>query len=286
MSKITLSWVNLSNIHTSQKVYKSLTTFDSDTLPVALATLSKVDRSYVDNDVVAGLSYYYAVSTVSGSGELVSAVKKVDAVSGSGDVYWSSVKTLMHFDGNLNNEAGSVWSAPASTYEAGKFSSAARIAAPMTSTNTVAAKDFTVELIYKGNLSGTAAAFPYIFGFAPASQTWGVGAIVLGTNRSDTGNKVSVYIYGKTTIIADVNINDDVFHTICLCRVGNTLRLFIDGVVVGSSDATSFSVGATTTLIGSGSNYINCLIDEFRITEGVGRYVSDYTPATEPFTNY
>lgn len=286
MSKITLSWTNLSNIHTSQNIYKSLTTFDSDTLPVALATLSKGDRSYVDNDVVAGLSYYYAVSTVSDSGELVSAVKKVDAVSGSGDAYWGSVKTLMHFDGNLNNEASSVWSTPSVTYETGKFSSAARIAAPMTSTNTVAAKDFTVELIYKGNLSGTAALYPHIFGFGTSPQGWGAGTIALNTNRNDTGNKVSVYIYGKTTIIADVNINDDVFHTICLCRVGNTLRLFIDGVVVGSSDVAGISVGGVTTLIGSGANYINCLIDEFRITDGVGRYTSSYSPATEPFMNY
>ena len=71
-----------------------------------------------------------------------------------------------------------------------------------------------------------------------------------------------------------------------------SLKIFINGVQEGSQSSVSFSnntsqpltVGAITTATGWNENYyVNGYIDEFRITKGIARYTSNFTPPTAAF---
>lgn len=85
MAKIVLSWENDSNIHSHQKIYKSLSAFDSNTLPSDVVTIGRDVRVYEDTDVVEGFTYYYAVATVDWNGaEYLSDVLEVEAVESGG----------------------------------------------------------------------------------------------------------------------------------------------------------------------------------------------------------
>lgn len=76
-----------------------------------------------------------------------------------------------------------------------------------------------------------------------------------------------------------------------LSRVSGVSRLFIDGVQAGSSYSDSNNYAGTRYRYGNTSaadNFDNIhggWLDECRITKGVGRYSSNFTPPTAPFPN-
>lgn len=75
-----------------------------------------------------------------------------------------------------------------------------------------------------------------------------------------------------------------------ICRASGSTRMFVDGVQVGSTYADSTNYTAADWVIGhntaAGSmRDFNGRIDELRITKGIGRYTSNFTPPTTPFPN-
>jgi hypothetical protein len=80
------------------------------------------------------------------------------------------------------------------------------------------------------------------------------------------------------------------WYHLALVRDGNTLRFFIDGVQQGTSDVTGVSlasesacyIGSLENLIANYNPFLGRL-DEARLTVGVPRYTSDFTPPTEAF---
>ena len=80
---------------------------------------------------------------------------------------------------------------------------------------------------------------------------------------------------------------------VAVSRVGNTLYLFNNGVLVDSEDVTgvTFNDSGSAPLIGTGRNggipvanwSWNGHLDEFRITKGVGRYSANFTPPAAAF---
>jgi hypothetical protein len=107
----------------------------------------------------------------------------------------------------------------------------------------------------------------------------------------DTPQGVVVYL--NNDIIPDVNggtITPDQWHHVCLVRSGNDLRSFIDGQQVGTTAAFAGPIipSDATLRIGwdSGANTpFNGHIDELRISKGIARYTSNFTPPTAPFPN-
>jgi hypothetical protein len=70
----------------------------------------------------------------------------------------------------------------------------------------------------------------------------------------------------------------------------STVRLFIDGQNTGLNwTSSSLALNNTETLIGSewtrSAGFLNAYIDDLRITKGVARYTSNFTPPTAPFPN-
>lgn len=73
----------------SQKVYRSESPFNVDSLPSVLATVGASDIDYADTTETAGLAYYYAISTVLGSREVLSQVINITASGEAVDAPWS-----------------------------------------------------------------------------------------------------------------------------------------------------------------------------------------------------
>lgn len=72
---------------------------------------------------------------------------------------------------------------------------------------------------------------------------------------------------------------------------GGTASVWIDGALVASAASATQSLAISTLQLGAvrtGSTERRWLgyIDEFRFTNGVGRYSSTYTPASQPFPNF
>lgn len=82
------------------------------------------------------------------------------------------------------------------------------------------------------------------------------------------------------------SILDGNWHHIAITRSSGTSRMFFDGVVQGASvsDTTSY-VSAHNMQIGSSGVYgdLNGYIDDLRITKGIARYTSNFTPPTAAF---
>ena len=75
---------------------------------------------------------------------------------------------------------------------------------------------------------------------------------------------------------------------IAITRIGTIVKMFVNGVQIGSSltVTTSFLDPSNSLKIGyyyNSSYGINAKIDEFRVTKGVSRYSANFTPPTAPF---
>ena len=84
------------------------------------------------------------------------------------------------------------------------------------------------------------------------------------------------------------------WYHIALTRQGQTLRGFVDGLqfatqTIDESNIFNLSLGFAMGIGGNSwdeqLSYTSDYIDELRITKGVARYTSNFTPPTEPFPN-
>jgi len=103
------------------------------------------------------------------------------------------------------------------------------------------------------------------------------------------GGNLDVYINGSQ-IITGSRPSTDAWHHIALTRDGTSLKLFVDGTQLGSTSTAS--LGADQTAYGlvfggdaTGRNGIEGHIDEFRLTFGKARYISNFVPAAKSFPN-
>jgi len=82
------------------------------------------------------------------------------------------------------------------------------------------------------------------------------------------------------------------WHHIAVSRSGSTVRLFYNGTQIGSTTSSNFIRSGTSMRVGGyqffpgGARSFNGYIDDLRITKGVARYTSNFTPPTAPFPDY
>ena len=78
------------------------------------------------------------------------------------------------------------------------------------------------------------------------------------------------------------------WYHIAVTRTGTTTRCFVNGTQRASTTSTrSLTQGRLTIggLSGANNNPLNGFIDEFRISKGIGRYTSAFTPSATAFEN-
>lgn len=215
----------------------------------------------------------------------------MSAGSGS-DPYWAQVVSLLHFndpDGSrapVDSKSGSnIWTATANaavSTEKSKFGTASLKNTTGNGTLDIAniapmrigsGVDFTIEM------------FCY-----PVS-----GSRFLDTYPSTIGTNIVFQWSGETLTFYDIGINRytglslpaNEWSHVALVRMGSTVTPYVNGVP-GTTWTYSgdYNFGRYAFLLDVyASQATNGYIDEFRQTLGVARYVSAFSPPTEPFPN-
>jgi len=84
---------------------------------------------------------------------------------------------------------------------------------------------------------------------------------------------------------SDINMND--WNHLAWVRDGSTMRVFVDGTQITTHNCGSDSLNNSTADLYVGSlenaNYFNGYMDEIRISKGIARWTSNFTPPTEPY---
>jgi len=111
----------------------------------------------------------------------------------------------------------------------------------------------------------------------------------LGPDQNNSGFDFNWSINGSTgaSVIYTMSLSLNTWYYITVCRQGSKLFFGVNGVVrelVTSASAyynstTNLSIGRLDT---SGGHYLNGYVDELRISKGICRYTSNFTPPTVP----
>ena len=138
--------------------------------------------------------------------------------------------------------------------------------------------DFTVEFWINASASG--------------SYTQAIGTLVSGTeagtwrigNRFNSANQI--YFArgtgsGFNEFQASVNVNDGNWHHVAVVRYSGTVTIYADGVASASSSITGTCTSTNPLYIGYNGRdnaYVTGYMDDIRITKGIARYTTNFTP--------
>jgi hypothetical protein len=212
-----------------------------------------------------------------------------------GDRYFSNVSLLLHGDGTngsttivdsspLPKTVTAVGNAQISTAIVDPFGRAdagvielglnGYATAPAGSSFSFGTGDFTIETwVYRAN--------------GENNNIWGNG----GPNTGSFGfyilnNKLRADFYFGAAFTGSSTLGFDEWYHIAFTRKGDTFRWFLNGTV--DHQSTPGNQNNTSNLcelgrIWQGTENQLIYIDDFRITKGFGRYISNFTPPTAPF---
>jgi hypothetical protein len=234
-------------------------------------------------------------------------------LGGSGDAaadtYWSDVVLLASCDGTngstsftdkstaartLTAVAGAIVSTSTAKYGTGSLyvnSGSDYLSAADSADWDFGSGDFTIECyIYRTSLPA-AAAYPGIMSqrstgssqFAWTMYLNGDSSGIFRFDYSTTGSSMS----GSATSGAPTA---STWSHVAVSRVGSDLRCFTDGIAGTVHNIGAATLFNSTEILAIGrlsatltANFFGGFIDEIRITKGVGRYTSDFTPPSAPF---
>ena len=141
--------------------------------------------------------------------------------------------------------------------------------------------DFTVEfwLNYQG---GNGYVFFWIQAIgAPSTPYLGYGL--------NTGSK-NPWLWNNADVLTTTTaVTNDVWQHHAVVRSSGVVTMYLDGVALASTTFTENLDSQKPLTIASNGNsnqFTNGFIDDFRITKGVARYTSNFTPPTAPFPDY
>lgn len=147
--------------------------------------------------------------------------------------------------------------------------------------------DFTIELwIY----SSTATGVRYLFSQCDSSRTTTTRSVRLLLSSATLSAMCVVGSTAKSVSQSGAIFANTWYH-IAVVSYNGTLYLYKDGISVGTPIALGGLVNLSTNKMGIGcdgeyvaAEFHNGYIDDFRITAGVARYTTNFTPPTAPLT--
>lgn len=120
------------------------------------------------------------------------------------------------------------------------------------------------------------------------------GAVYFGTTYLSalmliaTAGSLATQVDGVTLPAATVSIGS-YNHVAVVMDASNNASVYIDGIASGSPTPISRSSWAGNLFYIGGTQFGSSLagtVDEFRITKGVARYLSNFTPPAAPFPSF
>jgi hypothetical protein len=142
------------------------------------------------------------------------------------------------------------------------------------------------------NLSTTGGLLPIMYNGQDGNDGWmfyyqnGVGLGLYSTDNSGNGLLIDLQ-QGSSS-----GYSTGTWYHVAFVKSGNDFYLFKDGVVVASTHSVTYikNVTGVGQLLQIGycywnaeANYFNGYIDELRISNGIARWTSTFTPSTEPY---
>lgn len=219
---------------------------------------------------------------------------------GGGDPYFADVSLLLHMDGAnasttftdssaLARAMTAVGNAQISTAQS-KFGGASglfdgtgdQVTTPNVSAFRFGTADYTIEFwVRPANLSD----------FRHLIQTCDFESNQLSVRTTSTGTVQVFFNNGSNALgilTTSASISALTWTHVAVSRVSGTTRVFLNGVQRASSAAAYNVTGSTGPLRIASRNDISTLqfvgnLDDLRITTGVGRYASDFTPPSAAF---
>lgn len=294
INRLEISW-KLDGFVDEQRYYCSETAFTAETKPEPKVVLAGDLRTYTDTDIESGKTYYVAVGSVKNSTEKLSEVKLVRTV---GDEYWTNVISLLHFDNSTDDEAGRLWSKVGSIEFIDNpefFGKAAHFDSTSNYIHTDAAEFFDFNDSFTVEFSAKIIARPLASGLGSIINIGIPNTITLysgfGVDSSglpyfyEYNNNTGTRLFGSSPL----PLNEKKHFALCYNKTTNILYIFIDGILIASRTMPAITRPTDQRFtIGSGyTNYMtNCILDEFRYTKGIARYIENFTPPDAPFPNY
>lgn len=291
-NRLELNW-NLDGFVDEQRYYCSETPIDVNNLPVPKAIISGDVRTYTDTAIEVGKAYYVAVGSVKGGIEKVSQQLEIFA---GGDLHWDKVVALLHFDGDFSDLKGGTWvaSGASATIDTSiiKFGTGSLKAVGGSSLNatipSLGTDDFTIEFnIYPLLVNGSWQRYFAIGGYTKPGSFYilNVGAsnpprVLIGMNSN----------FNLSSQGPETTLNMLAWNHVAVTRENGTMRIFINGLLRENITWPTFDINETFAQINDevvdGSNAFNAHYDELRITKGVARYTTNFTPPDAPFPSY
>ena len=225
--------------------------------------------------------------------------KAYDPVPYVSDAYLGNVVLGMHMDGADNGTVFTDYTSKTVTPSGNavtktgvkKFGTASAyfdgnndyISTPGAADFTLGTDDFTIEAWVK--MSAQAADKLVVDYYATGFSGWQMFVESTGEVTFYESNP------NLSVLTSNIRVNDNTWHHIAFARDGGTLRVFCDGNLDGSvantknhsAVLTSLSIGAQVNTRNTAYDFIG-YIDDVRITKGIARYTSNFTPPTIAFS--
>lgn len=220
------------------------------------------------------------------------------------DPYWSNVVALLHFEGadastTFTDQTGKTWTPNGNAQidtAAKKYGSASGffdgapsyLTVPSSTDFDFGSSDFTIEFwIASTNTNAYAAILVREWGGSPYSGGWSI--FLSGAGGGPMEIWCADYSLGSPLLTSSIGTyRDGNWHHIAFVRNGNVFTLYIDGVSAATR-TTSFSFSAVSKNITLGRDLtfpprnLVAQVDDLRITKGVARYTSGFTPPAAQF---
>ena len=272
----------------------SMASVADEDLPTPIATGLKT-MYFVDKNVLLGATYFYKVRVHRGSESFLSEEIGVLAIPPSHDEHWPNVSSLLHFDGTDNStlfidETGLVWNGTGN---------------PLLK---ISEKVFGQSSIYFDGASSLKVADNTKFSYGSGQFTWECfirlnstsGNQYIFDHSSGSGNAGTLSYYDNklrfynqnTGIYGDLytagpSLAPNTWHHVAVVRDATMYTtIYVDGVTVATGyDNLNYNNSEIWIgrYAGSAIAYFSGYIDEVRITKGVARYISDFTPPDKQF---
>ena len=143
--------------------------------------------------------------------------------------------------------------------------------------------DFTLEAwIYPLGFAGA----PNFNDYGPIFDYRTANASQVNVLLSFLGSSILYFYVNGAIRIIGTAISTNQWTHVALARSSGTTRVFINGTQAGSNYSDANNYVSSVFRIGGNVNtdaFFNGYIDDLRITKGVARYTSNFTPPTAPF---
>lgn len=232
----------------------------------------------------------------------IASMRMRQAPASGGDPHWANVSSLLHFEGpngstTFTDERPNTWTAfndakiSTAQFKFGTSSGAwdgsgDYISTPFSTALNISTGDFTYEAFIRPNLGtdGNIGSQRDSGATGWALEARGDGAVWLRAMINGS--------YSDLRITTPPGVlTPGVWQHVALTRNGNLFTIWVNGVSSGtltSSGALDNNGGAPLRIgrsqQGSENDY-NGFMDEFRLTKGICRYTSTFTPPSAPFPN-